>query len=67
MNEDSTDSGRSRFEEALAEVLWLESCGWRLAVDGSWSHPRRAPAATFTQSQAFAVEARRRGVPDERA
>lgn len=64
MTEDAAAGGRSRFEEALVEVLWLESCGWRLAVDGSWSHPRRAPEATFTQSQAFAVESRRRGTPD---
>jgi hypothetical protein len=65
MTEDLAGNGRSHFEEALAEVLWLESRGWRLGVDGSWRHPYRAPASGLTHSQAFAMESRRRGAPDD--
>lgn len=35
----------------LAQVLWLEECGWHLGDDGLWRHPH----------------ARHRGVPQSRA
>jgi hypothetical protein len=59
-------NGRPRFEEALAEVLWLESRGWELAADGRWSHAWKAAQAPLTHSQAFALEARRGPADDEK-
>ncbi|MEY2518027.1 MAG: hypothetical protein QOJ89_5391 [bacterium] len=56
---------RSRFEQTLAEVIWLESCGWKLATDGMWSHACKAGGAPLMHSQAFALEARRRPGHDE--
>jgi hypothetical protein len=58
--------GHPRFEEALAEVIWLESRGWELAADGRWSHAGNAADAPLTHSQAFALEARRGPAGDEK-
>ncbi len=58
-------SGAGEMNEMLAQVIWLESCGWTAGEDGLWRHPAKAPQEGLTHTAAFVVERRFPGTPPD--
>jgi hypothetical protein len=56
---------------SLAQMVWLEECGWRLGDDGLWRHPTHAKRNGLSQSRAVILEVRdlttRESTPEGRA